>query len=545
MKTIKILVLIIYSQLTFAQTFQWEGSIGGSGGLNYPNSIWVGNDGSTYIIGNYDSHQLKYGNQILSSNLQGSPMNFFLLKINSSGTPVFVRDAQYTSSAIGLEVCTDSNQNIYNLIINNSNAFWLTIDNDTIWTEYGGAGAIIVKYDSSGNYIWGKPFSNGDSYSINARMDIVDDNNIICSSSNKKYILDSLGNCIKIDRSLIICDFDSSGNIKWSRSIRNKPNLYKIEIDKKENINILCQKNIDSVYIDNQLIASDTFQFFILRLNKEGDFLEYIPFQSNDVYNYLTFTIDKNFNIYFSGDYIKQSFTVVNLQSQNKLTANSRDVFVVKTDYHGVGKWINSIQSYSVKEIRDLNTDDFGGLYLIGQQSMDSGIYYNNSFYPASPGYLNYLIKMDSLGNMLDYIPSNNSSDWFYSFEIVSPNEIYITSQGSHGSPIFSNTFGPTYGFTDICFGKFSFNTSIENKVIDNKLIIYPNPTNDFVNFNFIEDLKLQHIEIIDVTGKKVKGFYKIDNKTNKITISDLTRGVYFIEFYTNKGNLTRRIIKK
>jgi len=310
-------ILLISTALTFGQTFQWQGAIGGND-LDYPNSIWVDINGNAYLTGNYYSTNLKHGNQVIATNVYGAPMNFFLVKIDSNGNPVFARDAQYTSDAIGLEVRTDSSLNIYNLVINNS-FFWLTIDNDTFWSGPSGAAALLLKYDSNGDFLWGKTFSNEESFGTAAAMDIIDDNNIIACSSNIEFIFDSTGNVSSINDNLKICDFDSTGSIKWTKSLINIPNIYKIEIDRHENINILCNKQMDSLYVDSQFIAADSFDYFMIRFSKNGDFIEYIPFRSYDDIPYIFFTIDRMDNIYFTGVYNSPTFHVLNLPTQQKM----------------------------------------------------------------------------------------------------------------------------------------------------------------------------------------------------------------------------------
>ncbi|MCF8298309.1 MAG: T9SS type A sorting domain-containing protein [Saprospiraceae bacterium] len=542
-----ILIYIICSQLVNAQTFQWQGSIGGND-YEFPNSIWVGSDGYTYITGNYSSPDLKFGTQVLATNVGGGIMNFFLGKFDNLGNPVFVRDAQYTSDAIGLDVRTDSNQNIYNLIINNS-PFWLTIDNDTFWTWPTDAGAILLKYNSNGNFLWGKPFSNGDSFGIKAGLDIIDDNNIITCSSNISDVKDSLGNVTSTTNNLKICDFESSGNIKWTRTIKNIPDLCKIQTDRHGNINLLCNKTIDSVYVDSQFIATDSYKFFIIRFNKNGDFLEYIPFISNDDFEYVFFTIDNKDNIYFTGSFFSLTFSAFNLPAQHRLnqTTFSKDIFIVKTDYHGVGKWLNSAKSYSQKSVLRLTTDSIGDFYCFGNQYSDTGIYYNNVYYPANPGNHNFLLKLDTLGNLLDYIPSTSFSSIYYNFRVTAPNEIYITSQiGGNGVPLFGTTTVNSYGgYNDIWFGKFTYSTSVNQKFNpDWNISIYPNPADDFININIQGNIKFQEIWITDLYGKIVKPLNIIDITSNRINISELAKGVYFINVSTDKGNKTFKFIK-
>lgn len=77
---------------------------------------------------------------------------------------------------------------------------------------------------------------------------------------------------------------------------------------------------------------------------------------------------------------------------------------------------------------------------------------------------------------------------------------------------------------------------------LDN-IVIYPNPSNDFINIQVGQnENKMQSIEITDILGKKV-----FESKfENKINISNLTQGVYFITLISNENEkFTKKIIKE
>jgi len=317
-----LLILIICSQFVNAQTFQWQGAIGGNY-IDIPNSIWVGSDGCTYITGNYSSKKLNFGSQVIANNLNSSPANFFIIKIDITGNVVFARDANITADAYGVDIRTDSSQNIYSLILNN-NPYFLKIENDTFLSGQSGACVLLVKYNSNGDFLWGKPFSNNQTYNtLGAGIDIIDDNNIISCSSDIVYLSNSTGNVTSTTFNLKICDFDSTGNIKWTKSLINIPELLKVQTDRNGNINLLCKKYIDSVIVDSQYIACDSLDFFLIRFNKNGDFLEYIPFLSYDNFENISFTIDNKDNIYFTGSFSSNTFSAFNLPTQYKINQNS------------------------------------------------------------------------------------------------------------------------------------------------------------------------------------------------------------------------------
>ncbi|MEL0456680.1 T9SS type A sorting domain-containing protein [Flavobacteriaceae bacterium SZ-1-7] len=90
---------------------------------------------------------------------------------------------------------------------------------------------------------------------------------------------------------------------------------------------------------------------------------------------------------------------------------------------------------------------------------------------------------------------------------------------------------------------KNSFYTlSVENNddLVDNKMILYPNPTKDKLTIQLAGDPEFQTIRLYNSLGQFIKSF----KNTNKLDLSNLERGLYFLEIETNQGKTTKKIIK-
>ena len=74
----------------------------------------------------------------------------------------------------------------------------------------------------------------------------------------------------------------------------------------------------------------------------------------------------------------------------------------------------------------------------------------------------------------------------------------------------------------------------------ERKIIIYPNPTDDIVNVKLDNDEKVEHIEVLDITGKKV-----LESKNSSISIKRLSAGIFFIKVKTNTKIYSSKVIKK
>jgi len=74
---------------------------------------------------------------------------------------------------------------------------------------------------------------------------------------------------------------------------------------------------------------------------------------------------------------------------------------------------------------------------------------------------------------------------------------------------------------------------------LNNNINIYPNPANNIINFSNIDNIV--YIKIIDLTGKII---IEDSSGNNKINLSELNSGIYFIKINTNNGIYSSKIIK-
>ena len=73
----------------------------------------------------------------------------------------------------------------------------------------------------------------------------------------------------------------------------------------------------------------------------------------------------------------------------------------------------------------------------------------------------------------------------------------------------------------------------------ENDIHIYPNPTTEWLFISSTSSIK--NIELYDILGKKV---LNVANN-HQIDLSSLYSGVYFIKITSDKGEITKKIIKK
>lgn len=85
-----------------------------------------------------------------------------------------------------------------------------------------------------------------------------------------------------------------------------------------------------------------------------------------------------------------------------------------------------------------------------------------------------------------------------------------------------------------------SSNLSTEQLITENNIVIYPNPTTDFLNIDTRENIT--KITISDITGKSV---FETNNNASTIDLRHLKKGMYLLKIKVNNIENTHKIMKK
>ena len=86
--------------------------------------------------------------------------------------------------------------------------------------------------------------------------------------------------------------------------------------------------------------------------------------------------------------------------------------------------------------------------------------------------------------------------------------------------------------------GSYSLGVDTFNETNDFK--IYPNPTNDLININSNNNHSFTSVKVYDLSGKML-----IESSDNKISVSNLSSGVYLLRIMTETGEITKKFIKE
>ena len=87
-------------------------------------------------------------------------------------------------------------------------------------------------------------------------------------------------------------------------------------------------------------------------------------------------------------------------------------------------------------------------------------------------------------------------------------------------------------------------NESGIDEVWANQISVFPNPVKDELIIKS-EELKISSVEIIDIAGKKiVNAQHLLDTQYLILDTNSLPHGVYFVKIYTDKGIITKKVVK-
>ena len=88
--------------------------------------------------------------------------------------------------------------------------------------------------------------------------------------------------------------------------------------------------------------------------------------------------------------------------------------------------------------------------------------------------------------------------------------------------------------------------TLANNEVLlDSKFSTYPNPAKNVINVSNTMDALISGIEMTDVNGRIVKNVKFDGVSETQISVSDLSTGIYMMKIVSDKGTITKKVIKE
>ena len=162
---------------------------------------------------------------------------------------------------------------------------------------------------------------------------------------------------------------------------------------------------------------------------------------------------------------------------------------------------------------------------------------------------VNFTIEVNDLavpgilvaGNVLESSIEADTYQWYLDGSILEDETGKILVANAPGDYTVEVSKGNCSNLSDA----FTFNEEVlnANKILENALKLYPNPVSDkmFIELNNINSID---ITIFTINGKFIDKF-KLNKGQSEIEMSKFTKGTYLIQIESDKGTVTKRIIKQ
>lgn len=204
-------------------------------------------------------------------------------------------------------------------------------------------------------------------------------------------------------------------------------------------------------------------------------------------------------------DYLFYTIRFQNTGTANAINVRIEDMLDEQLDEQSI-RMISASHSYILEKVGNKLVWHFDYIQLPGAVQNEE----------LSKGYIYFKIKLKPGFTVGDIIPNTA--------------QIYFDTNPAIVTNTFTTEFVST--LSTLSFG-------IENS------IIYPNPANDIVQVSLINTSEqIDSIEITDLLGKRIKKWMGIASSQTSIPVSELSKGVYFIEIKTETNlKLMKKLI--
>jgi hypothetical protein len=334
--------------------------------------------GNVIVGGSFNGPYIVLGTDTLyNQNYPGRNIPFFLVKYNSSGNVVWTAlgDTSITLAAIS----TDAAGNIYatgQLV--DTTGTWGT---QTL-TNAGYTNAIIGKFDSSGNALWAHSFG-GTRYDKGLAIsnDAAGNSYIsgIYSSPGITIGPVTLTDTNQYNY-LFILKYDSSGNLIWGQGIASssQPLNNNIVADAEGNVYVTgVIGGDDTIHIGGITLINPGQagygDVFTAKFNSTGQAIwAKCPQTNNEAYG-TAITIGSNGNLYLAGNFSDTTivFGTDTLRNPDITQNQPEALFIAALDTQGNAIWLADAGSSSQENVygNALTTDADGNVYVTGQFS--------------------------------------------------------------------------------------------------------------------------------------------------------------------------------
>ena len=495
--------------------------------------------------------------------------DIFILKLNASGSVVWVKQQGGVLNDECLAITTDDNGNVYT-----TGYFWSTADFDPSNNEFnltssGQQDVFISKLNSEGELVWVKQIESffglyGNDIKIDSQGNVFTagffyGNTDFNPSSETNYV-DANG-----FSDGFILKLNESGEFVWVKTLQGYDDgedyggevlLNKINIDSNDDI-ILTGSFNNSIDLDpsdglNIKTSNGNYDAFLVKLNADGstNFGKQIGGIGNDFLR--DHQIGNNNTILFTGRF-EQTVEFDSGNSYALTSYGSSDIFLSKLNTSGEFVYAKHFGGTSFDSGSFLSIDAEENLFLLGSFNGTANFGADSHSYEVSTTVTNsvFLQKLSNCNidaeiTITDNVLSANATNTNYQWINCTTNEDITNATAQSFEPIENGSYAVkiSYNNCEVISDCIEIETlSNEFNYLKAGVKVYPNPSEKLFNVSLPENYKLSSYELYNSFGQLVSFENKIESSDFQFEINT-NSGVYFLKVYANDSNTIFKIIK-
>ncbi len=562
----------------------------GGGSDDYAFSLDQNSSGDIYIVGQTGSNS-NIANGGYDNSYGGGSYDAFVVKFTSGGTRTWGTYFGAANQDLGYGIAVDGNDDI--IITGWVDGGYTSGTITTTGTHQAAAAgnyeAFVAKFDGSSSLLWGTYY--GGSGADRSNQVAVDDNdNIYIAGETSSSSGIAYNNCHVCsyqgsgEYDAFLAKFDPNGDMVWGTYAGGsaEDRAFGVEFDHYESIVITGVTQSNAGFSTSGAYQTSNSggggDGFICRFNVNGSIDWKTYFGGTGYDRAYRHSIDALGNIYASGQTASNSNIAQN-GFQNTYGTNN-DAFMALFDSSGTVQWASYLGNSSSDDCWDICVQGNGyparPIYMVGA-SNSTGLATSGAHQTTNgsngDGYITKIRWTSPLPvNLANFSAECNNTQVLFAWtSLLEVNNAYYTLEKSEDLMVWKEVIRIEGAGNSNITNEYNFALSLDHLTQDEKyfrllqtdfdgntkiysplsincssnhypeLLIYPNPTADFITIQTPDEI--DRIEIVDINGMVVR-FADILGNVTRLDLYNLATGIYTIRTYGDNGINIYKIIK-
>lgn len=209
-----------------------------------------------------------------------------------------------------------------------------------------------------------------------------------------------------------IVKFNSFGIAEWGK--RLPYNCYARAISTDINGNVFITGtyfNTSPTFDTVTLVNYGTSDIFIVKYNASGNVLWAKSSGSINGEDAKNISVDNSGNVFVTGNFLGNSFTIGNVTLYNSGAGNTNDIFVASYDMDGNFIWAKSAGGLNNDRSSSIKVNNLGEVYVTGEFSSDTMIFESDTLINASSSNDVFIAMLDASSGGLDWATRAGGAD--------------------------------------------------------------------------------------------------------------------------------------